>query len=287
MCAAKEEPRYIGAPHFRIAISEDDRECLSRLHRLLSALRTKNTAAIRQMVLFLAHEVGLGADTSLLIAFLESLTEELQGKRSAAKEVQDLLDCVCADRAERASILGVSPLAASAFAEHVLEIIIPVVSPEFHTASVAVWARIESKIARAGSSDHSELPTFQKLADLVSRTDSPDSWRLLMGWVRHWCPWVRNQAAWSLRHWWSPDLWKVLCEVLLLGKEDAAAQEQSFFLLWRLERLAEPEALPTLRSLIGTGYDVARELPGNPPPGTPKVNALRQAIRACGGSAEE
>lgn len=282
---------YRGIEQVRIAASADRGASIDYLSTLLSALRADDPARLREVqgVLILGTEVGHVAAAKGLAGMLESLVQKLLQRGSLTQEIARLLDWagVACPEAVLADA-GVSGPIAQEFSRLALKTVIPVAISDFHHAARAKWQAIRSDTDQddARCPGSKRLPSFQVLADWVSRVDTPRSWHLLMRWLEDGCPWVRDQAAWALRHWWSPRLCEALCDALVIGVNDPAAHEHSFFLLWRLGKLADPGALPVLESLVGTGYDQERELPGGPPPHVPKRNMLREAIRACGGAVQ-
>jgi hypothetical protein len=290
MCDYDRHFEYVGTEPFRIAASAEREQCVEYLAGLRSALYAgDSTALCAARYPFLAHEMQIRQDPTQFIHLLDSLLGKLHSKGSVAEELQHLLAW-----AGVASTKGVSAdtsvrmATRIEFAGKVLEAVIPVALSDFYAAVNAVWARMESGVTQNGTGypDASQLASFQTLAEWVSRVDSPESWQLLMRWVKNMHPWVRNQTAWFLRRWSSPDLSMALCDAVMRGVEDSVAHEQTFFLFWRLTQLRDPEVLPALESLIGTGFDKEILPPGDPPPSMPRSNMLRKAIQACGGCGE-
>jgi hypothetical protein len=263
---------YIGADHWGIFPSTDVDGCIDQLMNIVEAIQTNQLQSkhLGRNANILIERTKKGMQAECL---LQRLIAKIQSRQSLEDEITNLI------------VRDGSHLEAqyeSFTAEAILNIILPVSFGDFYPVIRNLWAEIEQQYVNVlGSPDINGTSNFDALIDWVYKMVSCESYELLINWLKHKNPKIRNSAAWHLRHWMSPMLADQLCDVLLMGKDDPAAHEHSFFIFWRLERLMDPENLPVLEGLLGTGYDKEREFPCNPPPSMPKRNMLRTTIEAC------
>lgn len=96
---------------------------------------------------------------------------------------------------------------------------------------------------------------MRRLGRVVRRVNTPQAYKLLLAYLQHPWPEVREAGARCLMQWEGPELVELIRKALLAGEEDPAASEHSQNLIRKLSRYGADAALPTLEGLRRTKLD--------------------------------
>lgn len=254
----------IGPSTKRIDPDPDSEELIQQLH--LQMDRVDNTLKV---------ESPENKDViRLLSTSLHSLDSKLESGENASRQIEQIFQLYVS----RAYMSELFLLHISDVPYRVFHLIAALRSADFIEASSKIWDTINSATSTGIEVESREGKKLARqagqLAFFIGQINIPESYELLVQYLRHPWPSVRSRGASNLLYWQEPNLIHECCNALLMGRGDPNAPKYSNSIFNFLAKTRNPTVIPVLESLLDTEFDRDDLIEGAPF----KLNILRKCL---------